>query len=391
MARLLLNLVPTLTLLTASCLSGSTEPPDRARRTDAGTVKVSSFEMGSIVLGQCADFRGHLKRGICSARGRSLSAADLAIKSDLMAGKDLFNYYAEVLSVQSDVDAKAAFSGATFKGKSKLTVSRHRIIYEWSRTRSIPLVFDEQESPGPLVSSIDVGFAIRLVFDVTLASSNTEAATSFGPSEVAAAIATNRAKVSIRMDTVGISSSLVPEDLPTSVTSVDQFADVMSKFIKAIENVRDEYNDYKGVIGKNDGSTHTFNHLSRELGVISYQVSNIPAGMYDLFQHESTEYEAQWKMLGYEAGILAIAEAAICDVRFPLFRGMDAGHRAFAEGGRLAYSHRVGRCDTSKAPELPFVLEAKTFLPRGTAADEAQQPTPTIEPAPIEPIEPGGG
>lgn len=332
-----------------------------------GAVQVSSFGIGDIWLGECAQIRGQLIRRTCVTTSEVRPArSEVALDASLLGGVESFDYYMATSDIKVDADAKAAFSGVTIETKNKATISTHQLIVEWSRTKPLNLGANSPAAnEHPTVSSINVGYAIRVIFDITLLSVNSEAAGSFGPSEIATAIATNRAKVALRMDTVGVAKSLVPTSLPTSVSSVDEFAKVMQLFMHSIDEFRAEYNTFAKSCKDSACDTATLEIMSPMLGIVSYQVSNVPVGLSGMHP---------WAVAGFEEAIPRIRIGMSCkDALAIAYKGRIDGKytQLYNQGVRAAYAG-IGNdpnCGT-KAPAVSAKARAETLTPETPKAGQ---------------------
>lgn len=256
----------------------------QAEKTPSG-LRVAVFDGAGVQLGRCASYDGTLLPKACLSKAPNL---DFKKSKELGAGK--FRYYNSMtsftVSAGGDVPAGSV--------ETSIATSTHRIVMEWAR-------FDTQEisnftgtSGGALVSGADVGVALRVIFDVTVASANAEGRASFGFGNIATALALNEARVDVSYDVKGTTTDLLPPTGVSGISNVDGFIKVVGDFYTGVADFSKLWSDYV------DG-TSTGNFLVPE--VVAYHVTGMPV---------ATSSSSSYLASGYVYGIKSIATGDSC-------------------------------------------------------------------------------
>ncbi len=269
----LANEVPPETLARLELLGRTSAPSRYAERIDANRIRVVALDFGGAFLGQCSDLAGNLLPQDCRPRqlleywpdhnpltghstldedkrankgevgeasepssnpaprsspaprsnaSRSKVAEAPANTVQLRAG--MFRQYSTQVgtTVETDIDI------ATFSNENKLFFSRNFMIIEWRRyalQRSLPPL-ETSDGPrrvadfgpgtssrysSPHVSGIEMGIAVRIIFDVRLRTADARISASFGIADLVGALARNEATVEVSYEVVGTTLDLLPE------------------------------------------------------------------------------------------------------------------------------------------------------------------------------------
>ena len=208
-------------------------------------IRVVAFDFGGVTLGQCATPEGDLISGSCVEydfirRGSNnhpranykLSETDIV---DLNAG--MFRQY----STRTDTKGDASLSVVVIPGKqeTKISISHHVLIFEWRRylLEDIPVLPSTQYfQTSAHVSAIEKGVGVRIVFSVSLRSTDAALAATFGFGSLATALARSEAEVEVGYELIGTTMDILPERA-TNITSVDGYMDAMTRFYDAVRRV----------------------------------------------------------------------------------------------------------------------------------------------------------
>jgi hypothetical protein len=198
-----------------------------------------------IYLGNCATMEGGVLYDSCVAGAASSAASpakdplepDTALRTDLNKGE--FHYYNTLLSI----DGSLSGSGGPVSGSAKVTHSKQRVVVEWARYRTQGLPKGLQITPGPIVTGVDVGIALRLIFDVNLTTTDVNAAASFGFGQIAASIASKQADVTVHFEERGTTFSFVPDNIIT-ISSVEDYIKALNTFYTAFTYMSKTWDTY---------------------------------------------------------------------------------------------------------------------------------------------------
>lgn len=190
------------------------------------TVRVIATDTGAVTLGQCADNLGNTRSQICTdtiTTDTTVRADDKETYRSVRAGEPLFSKLNKAIFGQYTISSSADVSiELKAYAKGLLTRERHQVVYEWSRYVTIGLELRNGEiSREPQVTSIDYGFALRMILDVRIQNTEATAALGLGPAQLEAALALGVAEVSVRYQALGVTASFLPK-------SIDQIKDAAS-------------------------------------------------------------------------------------------------------------------------------------------------------------------
>lgn len=100
-----------------------------------------------------------------------------------------------------------------------------------------------QSYEAPYVSAVEMGVAVRIVFDVRLRTTNAKMSAAFGIADLAAALARDEATVEVSYEIVGTVLDLLLKDA-IIFSSLSEHLDAMEKFHHAVVAIRDAWHDY---------------------------------------------------------------------------------------------------------------------------------------------------
>ena len=202
-------------------------------------IRVVAFDFGGVELGQCTTPEGDLLSTTCTRDHQNTTTFTRGTQkrryheynegdafqgiSDLNAG--MFRQY----SMRTDTNGSSSLSVVVTSGKqeTKVSISHHVLIFEWRR-----YVLEEIHIDGPTkphVSALERGIGVRIVFSVSLRSTDAALAATFGFGSLATALARSEAEVEVGYELIGTTMDILPERA-TNITSVDGYMDAMTKF-----------------------------------------------------------------------------------------------------------------------------------------------------------------
>lgn len=257
-------------------------------------LRVLSFNLGDIRLGQCATPDGGLLQRICLRREsygatstyQPIVEIDYAVRNDLNVGT--FRQYSQRVDTSG---------GATFDFPSIANVSaagsqaRYLLVFEWRRYRYQSLYKHrsergqyersyELEENSPAVTAVETGIAVRIAFDVRLRSVDASASASFGFGNMAAALANQLVDVQVGYEVIGITRDILPRN-PVNISSVDGYVAAMSDFYAAVRSISDEWNNYVAAQPRTEADAGSATDAgapnSFQLGVLAFYVSGSTA------------------------------------------------------------------------------------------------------------------
>lgn len=162
---------------------------------------------------------------------------DTELRTDLNNGE--FHYYNTLLSI----DGSLSGSGGPVSGSVKVSHSKQRVVVEWARYRTQGLPKGLHFTPGPIVTGVDVGIALRLIFDVNLTTTDENVTASFGFGQIAASIASKQADVTVHFEERGTTFSFVPDNLIT-ISSVEDYVKALNTFYTAFTYMSKTWDTY---------------------------------------------------------------------------------------------------------------------------------------------------
>lgn len=241
-------------------------------------IRVVAFDFGGVELGQCTTPEGDLRSKMCVpasdnvSRDGKLEKEDVSTLSSLNSG--MFRQY----SLRTDNSGSVKISvPSPVEGKAdiKISISRHMLVFEWrryvleslseklSKWPFLELLRREAlEDQEPYVSALERGVAVRVVFNVSLRSTDANAALSFGFGSLATALARSEAEVEVGYELIGTTMDILPERA-TNITSVDGYIDAMTRFYDAVRRISTAWECVDREAMKD--------RLSKEPVLISYQ------------------------------------------------------------------------------------------------------------------------
>ncbi len=187
-------------------------------------IHTTTYLIPNAFLGACAD-----EQGIVTGRKCLENAPALDKTRPLPAAK--FRYYSQLLKL--DLKAAGAGGGGAVETGAHVVHSSHRFVMEWSRynaqSMDLPANFNQA-----VVSSVDVGIAIRIIFDVSLTSTDASVAANFGIANISTALALGQATIQGRYDMVGVLKDIIPTNNAFQIATVDDFVKAQNQFYEAI-------------------------------------------------------------------------------------------------------------------------------------------------------------
>lgn len=333
-------------------------------------VRVSTYQLPGISPGACATLNAEPVAESCLKDGVSAPALDKAVRPDL--SESGFRYFSKQTSTAAQVHAAVG----TGSGDASVTVQKYQLIIEWARWRQQSLPLSTFKAGRPVIQSIDIGVAVRIIFDVAFTNADAKLTANLGMAAIATALATNSATVLVSYDTAGTTVNLLPQTPPTSITTVDSFIQAVNAFYGAVQRLSVAYESYARKKGVKTSANTAVNappdggpkkdaailspqvpdladdESAFDLDSIAYYVSNLP----DAATLDNASFAA-----GYLYGLDKISKGASC--------GQAAAERksnaSFLAGQERAYSDVVSlsTCDNSK-PSDTQIGAAKQNLGR---------------------------
>ncbi len=263
-AQLLISAIFGLVACGPPALPGTTSPSIDNILQDQDTIgknviHTTTYQIPNVFLGACANESGFIVGGKCIPNVTPIDKA-----RPLPAAK--FRNYSQL--VKLDVSGAAGGGGGAVESSAHVVHSSHRFVLEWSRYNP-----QSVELPGdlgrPVVTSVDVGIAIRVVFDVSLQSTDVSAAANFGFAKVSTALALGKATIQGRYDMVGVLRDIIPTTNAFNIASVEDFVKAQNVFYDAIVKTSRSWDDI--------GTGGTPPQFAPD--IVGYTVSNIPSGV----------------------------------------------------------------------------------------------------------------
>lgn len=199
-----------------------------ATPTPGGTARIAAYGLLTDTLGRCTSDLGELTSGTCFPAGKKPQP----INTDYTKVKfGPSRIYSRTLSV----DVNAEVSASVASAKTTVSAQRMQFMLESAAFQQQNLSLSD---PIPYVTAVDVGFAVRLVFDVVLTGSDTTASGNFGFGSISTALATRSANVTVRFDSIGVSANVLPESSAANINSVDSYLAVLDGFYRTVAELR---------------------------------------------------------------------------------------------------------------------------------------------------------
>jgi hypothetical protein len=209
-------------------LSGLPATPrmEVARTADA-SLRVLVPSGTSVTLGACAGNAGALRQMTQCAS--TLEQADLKAGSPL--GEGLLRVYSNTLSADGFVSGSAP----VVKGDAAIKQRSHELVIEWSRTRTQGLSANASPTGFPLITDVEVGVAVRVLFTVTATDANASLSANFGYGDLAQKLAEKEVAIRLSYRTLGVGDmiSAVPQEIQT----VEQLFHAQNTFYEAIRTI----------------------------------------------------------------------------------------------------------------------------------------------------------
>lgn len=323
------------------------------------------------LLGKCASSTGVVlvPQKDCVAP----PTVDDALRPDLVHSG--FRYYSRILTVDANAGVSIGVSG----GGTTVKASSFALVLEWARWRT---QYIDHVTTAPIVGAVDVGVGVRIVFAVTIRNATADMKANFGFGSLAAALALNRADISIAIDPIGTPTNFLDKDKLSlaSVKSVEDYAKFVNTYYAAVRELSSAYGAYvestlpagpapagggnrvpaqqpiatdeakpKDAQRVTDVSPLTDPAAAFKPAILAYYILNLPAD----FAFDATAANA-----GYLAGARAVAEGVSC------LAGSTGSHSAsYVKGYLNAYRalSNAKVCNDSK-PDSTMVDAAKSQL-----------------------------
>ncbi|SEU38982.1 hypothetical protein [Stigmatella erecta] len=331
----------------------------RPELTGSGAV-FTSLGQPAVALGDCVTPDGVPTGQSCI---QNVAAVDRALRSDL--GKTNVRIYSALLSVSAGVNG----TGGTASGSSKIYYSKHRFVLEWARYRTQTAQIPAEQT-GPLVRSVDVGLAVRAIFDVQLQSTDSNIAANFGFGQLAAALATKSAQISVAYDSVGTQNPVLPPAGLFSVSDINGFIQAQNSYYAGIQKIEEAWADYVKT-GRTTPApesqpssgppvlTPTSNPNGFVPDIVSYSVVRIPS--------ESVDSNTVWAT-GYLNGIRAITRKISCEDALKAIKLNAPSQNLFYTAALFkAYKDvmSVSGCDTTAPDDIQAAKARAAIEPYG--------------------------
>ena len=346
------------------------------------SVRVLAMNLKSIRLGQCVDYAGGLINFLCSGNGE-----EVKLDTSENLNREQFRYYSSLTDLKTDSSAKGGYGGVSASAKIKTTFARYRIVTEWARFRSqiisnnLPKINEQAQTylqsvtmlkKTPYISAVDVGIAIRIIYDVRLDTDSVDAALSFGLANLATAVAQNRAQVELQYDVVGAGVVKLPASAVLQVSNIQQLMDAQNNFYNMIREMSTEWADYRNETDqtKKQAKGGKFN-----FGVISYEISDLPSQLVT---------DNQTYLTGFIVGLTQLSKKEPCNIStlFPVDfqRGLRAAFES--DGKTCTYTKRSGQPTVKvdiNVTGLPSGLELATDPTKGNGPSGSNDPSTSKE------------
>lgn len=280
-----------------------------------GRLRVLSFNLGDLRLGQCATSGAGLIEAMCVSPPSANVLTDLDLRPDLNAGT--FRQYSQRI----DIDGSAGFSGTgTVSANTRTNYSRFLLVFEWRRYRYQDLFHQAngtatgtEVQPGRnAVTALEVGIAVRIAFDVRLRSTDASVSAGFGFGNIAAALANQQVDVQVGYEVIGSTLDILPQR-PVNISSVDSYMSAMTEFYNAVQRLSSDWNNAVEPAGSgpNDGGAPNAGASDGgrgasprfRLGVLAYYVS----GAFTETNDTSSRFDA-----GFRDGLRLVASGVSC-------------------------------------------------------------------------------
>ncbi len=200
---------------------------------DPNTVRVLLSGSSRVETGAPAD-----KFGFAMALPRATSPIQ-----EIAYDKGQFREYSIQTESSGTAGLKAAGGSITGEG----SVERYRLVYEWSRFSSVTSGAGDnkpalEQWTMPQVSAVDVGFAVRLLMELTITKTRATADIALGPANLEAAFALGAASISAKYDIVGTNATF----LPSNTTTIEN----LEAYEKARQDFHDRAKQLEEILGK---------------------------------------------------------------------------------------------------------------------------------------------
>jgi len=299
----LMNEVPPATQARLELLGRTSAPTRYAERTDANRIRVVAFDFGGTYLGQCADLAGNLIARTCRRtngetywpEGNPISPSgdrtSTAPKVELRAG--MFRQYSTQVGTTVEADLGVASVGT----EGRYFFSHNLMILEWRRYELQYMNpgdargynrYNPPESEDSHVSAIELGIAIRVIFDVRLNTTDIKLSASFGIANLTTALARNEASVEVSYEIVGTTLDLLPKE-PVIITSLNEYNDALDDFYAAVKDVATAWDAYRRPV-TNGPATIKIGDVNMIIGPKDFGLAQLAyyvdgAGVGDTFSH----------------------------------------------------------------------------------------------------------
>lgn len=224
----------------AAELASRTTSPDRQERAKQAAawaegrfgVRLEAAEITALAAATPETLPVAISNAIVSARARalSLSTEELQRLEPKHLNTGVFRQYSRTL----DVEFTGDLSAGAAEVNSKNTYKRYEIAYEWRRYALVRVPgTPNYEATGPHVTSIEGGFAVRMVISVTTLDTTQEGSAGFGIADLELSLATGRSEVYVGYEITGANHSMLPE-VPITIRNTQQLWEALSQFHAAI-------------------------------------------------------------------------------------------------------------------------------------------------------------
>lgn len=294
----------------------SEDEGERVYRMDANTVRVLSYGIEP-ELGQHAAFSPTNPGLLVKPHSKHPDETPIPIENINMEGFRLYDYSSEISVVENAGGAYAVFKADE---EVKVFIVKRKYVLEWSRYLNLSLNGNEEQvsgNSGPFVSAVDLGIALRVIFDVSVQTTDAKMAFGFGFGQIMASLVSNTASVSVSYEIIGASPDFLPQQMPGNVESARDFVKIQEEFygnLKKLSTAMENLEKTKCEVGAlscpewegwtppcscegRDGKTPVVPRSA--LGVIAYYVTNFPENDEPAF-------------VGYLLGVRLIADGSTC-------------------------------------------------------------------------------
>lgn len=200
-------------------------------------VRPTAKEIESLLQASDAERQGVSKQVVDNAvvRALSLSSGELKELAPDRLNTGVFSQYTRTL----DIDLTGSLAAGASEAKTTNAYKRYEIIYEWRRYALIKVPgAPNYTASGPHVTSLEGGFAVRMVISVTTVDTKQEGKGSgaVGLADLEMALALGHSEVYVGYELTGANHEMLP-DAPLTIRNTQQLWEAFEKFHAAMRRL----------------------------------------------------------------------------------------------------------------------------------------------------------